>query len=233
MAMAIFMKRQVAVVVAAFVSLGAGVAGSRAQDYQDYGKSRELEIEDLDSLRVPAAQYVGNQVCKECHASSYRVWLGTKHARSYVFFGSEVGKVIAEKEEISADQLTRSAKCLVCHTTAADVSGTFRAPVFHIEEGVKCEHCHGPGGEHVKEGLFLNRQTVLASRMKNPSKDDCLECHKEKPSHEVLHTKPFDFEKASKQIAHPESREKKWELLRQRPGAVLNISLRSLLSHLY
>lgn len=225
-------KWQVAMVLLVFVSIGAVLPESRAQNYQGIRGSKELALADLDSLRVPVSQYVGNRACKGCHASTYEVWLGTKHARSYVFLGSGTGKVIAEKEEISA-QPTLSGKCLVCHTTAADVSAGFRASGFRIEEGVKCENCHGPGGEHVKGELSLNRQAVLATHMKSPTEDDCLECHKEKPSHDLLGGKPFDFKKGMAQIAHPVSRDEKLELLSERPVAVLSISLRSLFSHLY
>ena len=228
--MVMWSKRQVAIVVAVLVSASAGMPGGWAQDYQVV---REVEIEDLDSLHVPAAQYVGNQVCKECHASAYQVWLGTKHARSYVFLGSETGKAIAEKMEIDTDRFTRSAKCLVCHVTAADAPATFRAPGFHIEEGVKCEACHGPGGQHVREGLTLEREAVLASRMKILSEDDCLVCHKEEPSHEMLHKKPFDFKKFKARIDHPESRSERLDLLYERPQAVLSISLRTFLSNFY
>jgi len=223
-------RRQIALAAVVAVRL---IAGSPQVRAQDYGSARELEVTDLDSLRLPAAQYVGNQICRECHASAYQTWLGTKHMRAYVFLDTEAGRAIAEQMEISADQVTRSAKCLVCHATAADVPGSFRAPDFHVEEGVKCEHCHGPGGEHVKEDFTLRRQAVVATRMESPTEEDCLECHKEKPSHEILKSERFDFEKTSKRIAHPEDRETRLALLRQRPWAVFSISLRSLVSYLY
>ena len=203
------------------------------QDYPRYQGPGKLVIEDLDTLRIPAAQYVGNQTCKSCHASAYKVWLGTKHARSFVFLGAAMGKVIAEKAGIGAVHPANSAQCLLCHTTAAAVPADFRGPDFRLEEGVKCEHCHGPGGQHVKEAFSLDRQAVLATRMKNPSRDDCLECHKDKPSHEVLNKKPFDYELARSRIAHPENREERLALLYRQPQAVLSISLRVLLSHFY
>lgn len=225
-------KWQMAMVISVSVVIGAALPEGWAQDYQRIRSSKELALADLDSLRVPVSQYVGNQACKDCHASTYEVWLGTKHARSYVFLDSEAGKAIAEKEEVSA-QPTLSAKCVVCHTTAADVPADFRASGFHIEEGIKCESCHGPGGEHVKGELSLNRQAVLATRMTSPTEEDCLVCHKEIPSHDLLDKKPFDFKKDMAKIAHPVSRDEKLDLLSRRPGAVLSISLRSLISHLY
>lgn len=222
--------RQIALIVAGVVVAMAGSPASRAQDYEPAG---EAEIADLDSVRVPAAQYVGNQVCRQCHASAYDAWLGTKHMRAYVFLNTDTGRRIAEKMEVSAEEPARSAKCLACHATAADVEARFRASGFHIEEGVKCEHCHGPGGEHIKQEFFLRRQVVLNTRMKNPSEEDCLVCHKEKPSHDMLDTGPFDFTKASKRIAHPESRDERMEILSQRTWAVLNIGFRTILSYIY
>lgn len=199
-----------------------------AQDYAGAGRGL-----DLDTLRVPRARYVGNQACKECHISAYDSWLGSKHARSYVLMNTGTGRVIAAKMDIEAANIARSVRCLVCHATAADVVEEFRIPDFRFEEGVKCEHCHGPGGEHVRVNWTLERRAVAASRMKQPSEEDCMVCHKEKVSHEILDVQPFSFEKASKRIAHRESRREKLELLGEHPAAVLSIGLRNLLSNFF
>jgi len=45
--------------------------------------------------------------------------------------------------------------------------------------------------------------------------------------------KAFDFEKASRRIAHPESREERLDLLFQRPRAVVSIAIRAFLSRFY
>lgn len=37
--------------------------------------------------------------------------------------------------------------CFGCHTTGARVGATLQ--LEHFEDGVQCESCHGPGGEHV------------------------------------------------------------------------------------
>ena len=204
-----------------------------AQVYPDQRRVRELEVADLDSLRIPASIYAGNQACRNCHGGAYEIWLGTGHARSWIGLDSEVGRTIAERMEVSAENPSQSAKCLTCHATAADVSAVFRAADFHVEEGVKCENCHGPGGEHVAGGLQIGSSPILLSHLRTPAEEECLQCHKEKPSHEMLNAGPFEFEKAVKKVAHPEDRGEKLALFRARPRVVLTFLLRRILYELY
>lgn len=70
-----------------------------AQTHSSYTK---LEIGDLDSLEVPNAKYVGNQVCKGCHAEAYRIWVASKHARSYVVLHTMMAKKMGEECKIQA-----------------------------------------------------------------------------------------------------------------------------------
>ncbi len=95
-----------------------------------------------------------------------------------------------------------SAICLKCHGTAADAPAESRLPTFHIEEGVQCETCHGPGEKYVTEAVMKNKQQAIALGLRVPAKDVCMNCHLEKPSHEFMHLKPFDFEEMYKKIAH-------------------------------
>jgi hypothetical protein len=50
-----------------------------------------------------------------------------------------------------------------------------------------------------------DRSMLLAEggTLKNPTKADCMVCHREKPSHAILKKKPFNYEKAWKRITHP------------------------------
>ncbi len=47
-----------------------------------------------------------------------------------------------------------------------------------------------------------NRQQAIALGLRVPAKDVCMDCHQEKPSHEFMHLKPFNFDEMYKRIAH-------------------------------
>ena len=168
-----------------------------------------LRVENLDSLTRPAAKYVGNEVCGTCHAREYKKWLGTRHSRSWVMLGM-TEKADRVKSYFNVKSLTpqNSAICLQCHGTAADTPPEFRLPTFHVEEGVQCETCHGPGEEYVPEAVMKNKQEAISLGLRMPTKEVCLNCHKTKPSHEFMNKKPFDFEEMYKKIAHMHGVEK-------------------------
>lgn len=171
-------------------------AKSTAGNYQ-------LKVENLDSVAQPAAKYVGNEVCGTCHPQEYKKWLGTKHARSWVMLGmTEKADRVKSLFNVTSLNPQNSAICLKCHGTAANTPPEFRLPTFHIEEGVQCETCHGPGGKYSTEAVMKNKQQAIALGLRVPAKDVCMNCHLEKPSHAFMHLKPFDFEEMYKKIAH-------------------------------
>ncbi len=171
-------------------------------------ESRDLEIGDLESLTTPSAKYVGNQVCKSCHSEAYRIWVGSKHARTYVVLGTRMAMKMGENSKIQACCPQKSAKCLTCHATAATVSKEYRAPGFHIEEGVKCELCHGPGEKYAKEDIMKDEKAAMTAGLLMPKESDCTTCHKPKGTHKMLKKKPYDYAASWKKIAHPIKREK-------------------------
>lgn len=172
------------------------------------GESRDLELSDLESFTTPPAKYVGNQVCKSCHSEAYSVWVCSKHARTYVVLGTMMAMKMGEKAKIKACCPPKSAKCLTCHATATTVPKEYRTPGFHIEEGVKCESCHGPGEEHAKKAITKDIKGAMLAGPLMPKEDDCMTCHKPKDSHKMLKKKPFDYATFWKKIVHPIKREK-------------------------
>jgi hypothetical protein len=65
---------------------------------------------------------------------------------------------------------------------------------------VQCERCHGPGEKHAAEEAMKDRQVTRSQALKAPTEQLCLECHKKKPSHEVLKKKPWDYATAIQKI---------------------------------
>jgi hypothetical protein len=169
--------------------------------------------EDTPSDKEATSTYVGVAVCGKCHikkgvGNQYEVWLGTKHARTWVMLQSSNAKKVAENVPIlgipqsgagvkGAPQ--KSIQCLKCHAPVEE--GFKPAPTFHIEDGVQCEVCHGPASQHV--AMKMDKETTVKVQLKRLTKEDCMICHNEKPSHEILKGKKFDYEKGWKRIAHP------------------------------
>jgi peroxiredoxin/nitrate/TMAO reductase-like tetraheme cytochrome c subunit len=88
------------------------------------------------------AAYVGSEACKSCHAAEFEVWAASPHQRAAT-------SLVAKGKQSDA-------ACLRCHTTGFGSPGGFPRDVAapaHPDLGrVGCESCHGPGGDHVKEG---------------------------------------------------------------------------------
>ena len=203
--------RRMMPVVAAGLGLALLVAGiAFAQVYEDRMEPAEIGIRDVDHMVVPPARYVGNAVCAGCHAAAYKKWLGTKHARSFVPMRSMMAMKMGERAGVTACCPAKSGTCLPCHATAHNVPAVYRGEAFRMGEGVACEKCHGPGGAHVE--AVEREHHEPSARMKMPGKQDCMACHRPKPSlamacenchgHRGQHAKDM-AEKKPDMSAHP------------------------------
>ncbi len=178
-----------------------------------------------EDVEEPVAEaggmYVGVEPCVDCHTEfgSMSSWTGSKHARSYVVLSTELPALVERRAEPFADRgyaaqiraeatrLDKDTECLGCHATATDVDPAQIAPTFHVEDGVQCEACHGPLGKHLDE-MLVAQKTAPAPlpSYTGPAPEDferCLECHREKPTHEVLGVGEFDRAARWKKIEHP------------------------------
>ena len=117
------------------------------------------------------ADYVGSNACKSCHAAEFATWASGPHARA--------GATLAHAGKGS------DAACLHCHTTGFDRAGGFPSTAAASAQPdlgrVGCESCHGPGGDHVKDGA-----TKIGSVLALGDKCDscvilqiCGDCHDE------------------------------------------------------
>ncbi len=182
----------------------------------------EPTIADVDSVRTPQTAYVGAQACAECHDDAYQIWLGTPHARSWVFLATPMARMVAEQFEGGpVSEPTRSARCLDCHATAARVDPAYISTDFHFEEGVQCEACHGPGADHAQDPQVPTLGSELAARSVDGT--TCSICHRPPPSHSILERESFNRLKGLRRIAHGPSMDGAAERLkpRSRFGRVL------------
>lgn len=163
-----------------------------------------FKVQGLTAPVVAAAKYVGNHVCAGCHVKQHKVWIGTKHARSWVMLNSGAAAMVAGEAGIKTAAPQHESLCLKCHGTAGDVAPESRSANFHIEEGVQCEHCHGPGEHYTRADVMKERQAAISLGLRMPDKPGyCLECHGPKPSHAKLGKPPFDPKAAWEKIKHP------------------------------
>ncbi len=146
------------------------------------------------------AKYIGSHACGQCHKGpdmgyQYSKWLGGPHARAYAVLGTDRAREMAEAAGVRGNPL-KNAACLRCHTTVytepAGVTDTHA-----ISEGVSCEACHGAGSEFALEAVMRDHQGAVGAGLKEVNQATCMKCHAD------AHGKPFDYDKACQQIAHP------------------------------
>ena len=171
-----------------------------AQYHEDTIEPAEIGIRDIGKPRIPKAVYVGNDVCRQCHEAAYQKWLVSKHARAFVPMRSMMAMMMGEEQGITACCPAKSGKCLPCHATAHDVPAAYRGPGFRMGEGVACEKCHGPGGDHVQ--AMEEPQSGVEGKMGMPGEDFCWSCHKSKKSHAKLERGGDFLLQAWDEIAH-------------------------------
>ena len=135
--------------------------------------------------------------------AAYRIWLGSKHSRTFVVLQRGVAMTMMGEAQPSDDD--EPPVCYGCHTTAAMEPAERREMDFRFEEGVTCERCHGPGETHVIAYRDGEGKAGDDARLRIPTEDTCMGCHKSKPSHEALGKPAFDFDKYIKKIAHGET----------------------------
>ncbi len=152
--------------------------------------------------------YVGASECARCHQGpdmGYQqcLWVLSKHARAYASLATPEAKRIARLSGVP-EEPQQSPICLGCHTTGAEVEEWERDETFHIQDGVQCEKCHGPGSEYMDEPVMTDPEASRAAGLMMPTKDDCLACHIAKGSHEAVLQRPaLNIDEAWETIAHP------------------------------
>ena len=152
--------------------------------------------------------YVGVHVCAGCHSAQsigdqYSKWLHSKHSQAYA--------VLARPDSLEIAKLSGlrtlpqdSAICLGCHGTAWDTEDWQKDETFHMEEGVQCEGCHGPGSEYASAEVMKDRQAAMKAGLQMPDRDFCLNCHIENGSHvAVLKRPPVDIKMGWESVLHP------------------------------
>lgn len=152
--------------------------------------------------------FIGAQACGNCHdgpesGAQFSKWRQTAHARAYAALSLPEAREITRLSGIT-EEPHQSKMCLGCHATAAEAEAWEKDPGFHLQDGLQCEACHGPGSEYAQPDIMGDRTKAVAAGLLLPNRDSCHNCHRPKGSHDaVLKKKPFDLEQALRTIAHP------------------------------
>lgn len=165
------------------------------------------------------AEYVGNTNCKVCHnkpaeGEQWNKWKAMAHANAFKILLEEKALAVAKEKGLEKPP-SESPECLRCHVTAYDVETGEPPAKIKKEDGVQCESCHGPASLHLEDGKKLALRQDAAVDIKahliEATEQVCVKCHNAQsptwnPERYTLEdgTKVgFDFEQASKKIAHP------------------------------
>lgn len=125
-------------------------------------------------------RFAGTETCAQCHEEEYESFM-KRSDKSH-----SLSSVVKMADHLDDDEIVG---CLDCHSgkrdnpdftlTADDVAKAANGD--SIPEGaarfanVGCEACHGPGGEHAREGSATLGDRRLISI---PDRDICESCHK-------------------------------------------------------
>jgi len=164
-------------------------------------------VQSAEEERHPV--YVGAEVCASCHQGrlmghQHSLWLLSKHARAYAVLSKPEAKKIAELSGITQEP-QEATMCLGCHATGAHAEDWEKDATFHVEDGVQCEKCHGPGSEYgLDSATMRDREAAMRAGLMMPTERDCMVCHQVKGSHVAVHNLPeLDMKEAMEAIAHP------------------------------
>ncbi len=152
--------------------------------------------------------FVGAKQCAKCHDGpgfGYQqcLMLLTAHSQAYAALAKPESQEIARLSGIP-EEPQKAANCLGCHATGAEAEQWEKDETFHLEDGVQCEKCHGPGSEYMDEAVMKDPQAAMVAGLMMPKKEDCMNCHKVKGSHvAVLQSRKFDIDEAWQQMRHP------------------------------
>jgi nitrate/TMAO reductase-like tetraheme cytochrome c subunit len=164
-----------------------------------------------------AKPYAGTASCKMCHnkpaeGAQFTQWSKTGHAKALDTLKSPEAKAVSDKLGLTVAP-AENPDCLRCHVTGYDKEAKKAPEKVKLEEGVGCESCHGPGGEHValaKKALSDKSIDPKPAIVTAPDENNCTQCHNpESPTwnperYTTADGKKvgFDFEQAYKVIAH-------------------------------
>jgi len=167
----------------------------------DFRFGARIRLPERTTSKTTKYNHIGTLTCANCHkgpAMGYQFsrWRMSAHARAYAVLASEQAYEIAKNQGLANDP-QNSPECLKCHTTAYHQPAQGPMGFNSLYEGVGCEACHGAGSDYYPEAIMRDAAAARAAGLREVTRQTCLGCH------EDAHDKPFDFDRAVEEIAHP------------------------------
>jgi len=122
------------------------------------GYLRRVQKENLLAQwpRSPSASFAGSGACAPCHATAYKTWSHSGHARAY--------------RDLETQGHGADPDCVSCHVVGLSSQRGFYSQAKTPQlASVGCESCHGPGRAHA---LSPRRVSLIKASFKT-----CAGCH--------------------------------------------------------
>jgi len=162
-------------------------------------------------------RYVGVRKCETCHkkkllGNQIQRWLQGPHRSAYDTLQREHSVRLAHELGLTRPA-HQAPECLRCHVTAFSLSEANFAYELEAADGVQCESCHGPGRDYRKKKVMSDPELASSEGLWDLSHGTgvCATCHNPlSPTWDSTRydledgaTAGFDFNQATKRIAHP------------------------------
>ena len=92
-------------------------------------------------------------------------WRLTAHAKAYAALSLPEAKEITRLSGIT-EEPHKAKMCLGCHATASEEEDWQHGEEFHLEDGLQCEACHGPGSEYATEEIMKDKPRAMANGLR-------------------------------------------------------------------
>jgi hypothetical protein len=147
-------------------------------DLSEAGKMFKAESK-VPAAAAKAAEYVGANKCKMCHAKQHKAWAETAHARAWAGLKkADPAKVEAFAAALKVEMkghATTTDGCVSCHVTGFQLPGGY--PQVDTTKAaalvnVTCEGCHGPGSLHLTAAMADKKKFIA-----KPGENMCKQCH--------------------------------------------------------
>ena len=166
------------------------------RSYQKQLQDWEIAVTEARELAIPHprnAQFVGAEVCSECHTQAYDKWSQTGHSHAFE-------SLITGREGKQEGWISRiyDPECIACHVVGwhpQDIvpydNGFVDQETTPQFKNVQCENCHGPGSRHVElaenDEVKLKKNEMIVTLEEAKSRL-CYGCH------DLDNSPGFDFD---------------------------------------
>lgn len=149
-------------------------------------------------------EFVGSEVCGDCHTTAHDIWLDSPHVHA-------TESIVAANNDRGGIPRHHDPECISCHVTGWDPQGyePFKSGWASLDAsehlgGSGCENCHGPGSQHVaaeNDDIDVTTEQLKELRQQMVLTLDRAEMHCRK-CHDLDNSPEFDFASYWEEVKH-------------------------------